>query len=121
MTARPTGMGYKDQAMLNSVWLVPLCPLLGATLNCFFGRRYSRATVGQLAIAAVGVAFLVSVAALVTFLSGSAVSYQVPLFTWIASGPYSSNVSFLLDGLSLTMMLVVTGVGLLIHIYSIGY
>jgi NADH-quinone oxidoreductase subunit L len=114
-------MGHKDQAMLHSVWLVPLCPLLGATLNCFFGRRYSRATVGQLAIAAVGVAFLVSVAALVAFLSGSAVSYQVPLFTWIASGPYSSNVSFLLDGLSLTMMLVVTGVGLLIHIYSTGY
>ncbi|HEY7489895.1 MAG TPA: NADH-quinone oxidoreductase subunit L, partial [Candidatus Tectomicrobia bacterium] len=101
--------------MLNSVWLVPLCPLLGATLNCFFGRRYSRATVGQLAIAAVGASFLVSVAALAAFLSGAAVAYQVPLFTWIASGPYSANVSFLLDGLSLTMMLVVTGVGLLIH------
>src|SRR5919109_446212 len=121
MTARPIGMGRKDQAMLNSVWLVPLCPLLGAILNCFFGRRYSQATVGQLAIAAVGASFLVSVAALVAFLSGSAASYQVPLFTWIASGPYSANVSFLLDGLSLTMMLVVTGVGLLIHIYSTGY
>jgi NADH-quinone oxidoreductase subunit L len=107
--------------MLNSVWVVPLCPLLSAMLNCFFGRRYSRATVGQIAIAGVGVSFLVSVAALVAFLSGTASQYQIPLFTWIASGAYSASVSFLLDGLSLTMMLVVTGVGLLIHIYSTGY
>jgi NADH-quinone oxidoreductase subunit L len=107
--------------MLNGVWLVPLCPLLGATLNCFFGQRYSRATVGQLAVAAVGLSFLVSVAALVAFLSGTASSYQLPLFQWIASGPYSANVGLLVDGLSLTMMLVITGVGLLIHIYSTGY
>ena len=107
--------------MLNSVWIVPLCPLLGAALNCFFGQRYSKATVGQIAIASVGFSFLVSVAALVAFLSGTADHYQISLFTWIASGAYSANVSFLIDGLSITMMLVVTGVGLLIHIYSTGY
>ena len=43
--------------MLDNVWLVPLCPLLGALLNGFFGRRYHHETVGQIAIAAVGVAF----------------------------------------------------------------
>ncbi|MEE8305488.1 MAG: NADH-quinone oxidoreductase subunit L [Candidatus Tectomicrobia bacterium] len=107
--------------MLNSVWIVPLCPLLGAALNCFFGQRYSKATVGQIAIASVGFSFLVSVAALVAFLSGTADHYQISLFTWIASGAYSANVSFLIDGLSIAMMLVVTGVGLLIHIYSTGY
>jgi NADH-quinone oxidoreductase subunit L len=107
--------------MLNGVWLVPLCPLLGAALNCFFGQRYSRATVGRLAVAAIGLSFLVSVAALVAFLSGTAAYYQLPLFQWIASGAYSANVGFLVDGLSLTMMLVVTGVGFLIHIYSTGY
>ena len=107
--------------MLNGIWIVPLCPLLGALLNGFFGRRYSRTTVGQLAIAAVGVPFLLSLAALVSFVSGTAASYQLPVFTWIASGPYSASVGFLIDGLSLTMMLVITGVGLLIHIYSTGY
>ena len=107
--------------MLNGIWIVPLCPLLGALLNGFFGRRYSTTTVGQLAIATVGLSFLMSVAALVTFLSGTATHYQISAFTWIASGAYSAQVSFLIDGLSLTMMLVVTGVGLLIHIYSTGY
>jgi NADH-quinone oxidoreductase subunit L len=107
--------------MLNGIWLVPLCPLLGAILNGFFGRRYSNTTAGQLAIAAVGLSFLISLAALVTFLSGTASSYHIPVFTWIASGAYSAKVSFLIDGLSLTMMLVITGVGLLIHIYSTGY
>ena len=107
--------------MLGSAWIVPLCPLLGAALNCFFGQRYSKATVGQVAIAAIGVPFLVSLLLLVAFLAGTTTSYQLPLFTWIASGPYHAQVGFLLDGLSLTMMLVVTGVGLLIHIYSTGY
>jgi NADH-quinone oxidoreductase subunit L len=107
--------------MLHGIWIVPFCPLLGALLNGFFGRRYSTTTVGQLAITMVGLSFLMSVAALVTFLSGTATQYQIPVFTWIASGAYSAQVSFLIDGLSLTMMLVVTGVGLLIHIYSTGY
>jgi NADH-quinone oxidoreductase subunit L len=107
--------------MLNSVWLVPLCPLVGAALNSFFGQRYSRQTVGQIAIASVGLAFLVSLMTLVAFLSGTASQHQVLLFTWIASGAYSASVGFLVDGLSLTMMLVVSGVGLLIHIYSTGY
>ena len=53
--------------MLDSVWLVPLCPLLGAMLNGFFGRRYSRETVGQLGIAAVGVAFLISLMTFIVF------------------------------------------------------
>jgi NADH-quinone oxidoreductase subunit L len=107
--------------MLNSVWVVPLCPLLGAMLNCFFGRRYQRTTIGQIAIASVGLSFLVSLAALATFLGGTASQYQMRQFTWIASDAYSASVGFLIDGLSLTMMLVVTGVGLLIHIYSTGY
>ncbi|MGQ4807184.1 NADH-quinone oxidoreductase subunit L [Candidatus Entotheonellaceae bacterium PAL068K] len=107
--------------MLNSVWIVPLSPLLGALLNCFFGQRYSRAAVGYIAIASVGLSFCVAVAALVAFVSGPASPHTLPLFTWIASGDYSTRVGFLIDGLSLTMMLVIAGVGLLIHIYSTGY
>lgn len=107
--------------MLDSVWLVPLCPFLGAILNGFFGRRYTRATVGQIAIASVGAALLISIMMFMALLSRAEPHYQVALFPWIAAGPYSTQVGFLLDGLSSTMMLVITGVGLLIHIYSMGY
>jgi NADH-quinone oxidoreductase subunit L len=107
--------------MLDSVWLIPLCPLIGALLNGFFGRRYSRETVGQLGIAAVGVAFLFALMIFMAFLSQAEPYYQVSMFPWIAAGDYSAQVGFLIDGLSCTMMLVVTGVGLLIHIYATGY
>ena len=107
--------------MLDSVWLIPLCPLIGAMLNGFFGRRYHHETVGQIAIAAVGVAFLLSLMTFIAFLSQTEPRYQVSMFPWIAAGDYSAQVGFLIDGLSCTMMLVVTGVGLLIHIYSTGY
>ena len=107
--------------MLDSVWLIPLCPLIGAMLNGFFGRRYHHETVGQIAIAAVGVAFLLSLMTFIAFLSQAEPRYQASMFPWIAAGDYSAQVGFLIDGLSCTMMLVVTGVGLLIHIYSTGY
>ena len=107
--------------MLDSVWLVPFCPLVGAVLNGFFGQRYSRASVGQIAIAAVGVAFLVSLTACIALMSRAEPQYQAVVFPWIAAGAYSAHVGFLIDGLSCTMMLVVTGVGLLIHVYSTGY
>ena len=109
--------------MLQSIWIVPFCPLLGAAINCFFGRRYSKAVVGQVAIAAMLVAFIAALAMTGVFLAQSASNahVQITLFEWIASGDYRATVSFLLDGLSCVMMLVVTGVGLLIHIYSTGY
>lgn len=107
--------------MLNSVWLVPLCPLVGAALNGFFGRRYSRPVVGQVAIGAVGLAFLLAILISIAAVSSAAPQHQVTLYTWIASGPYQAQIGFLVDGLSCIMMLVVTGVGLLIHIYSTGY
>src|SRR5919197_1110570 len=114
-------VGTRDLRMLDSVWLVPLCPLLGAMLNGFFGRRYHRETVGQMAIAAVGVAFLLSLTIFIASRSQAGPHYQASVYPWIAAGDYSAQVSFLIDGLSCTMMLVVTGVGLLIHIYSTGY
>ena len=107
--------------MLDSAWLVPLCPLAGAVLNGFFGRRYQRETVSQIAIAAVGSSFLFSLAITITLAAHPEPLHQVTYFTWIASGAYSTSVGLLLDGLSCTMMLVVSGVGLLVHIYSTGY
>ncbi len=107
--------------MLNGIWIVPLCPLLGATLNCFFGRRYSKTTAGQIAVAAMLVSLFTAIAMSVAFLSGSTAHEQITVLPWIASDIYSANIGFLVDGLSCVMMLVVTGVGLLIHIYSTGY
>lgn len=107
--------------MLNSVWMVPLCPFIGAMLNTFFGRRYTHAVAGQIAIAAAGLSFLFSIIAAIALASGEAHHQHIALFTWIASGAYHTQVGFLIDGLSCIMMLVVTGVGLLIHIYSTGY
>src|SRR5262245_47475107 len=102
--------------MLDSVWLVPLCPLVGALLNGFFGQRYSRETVGQIGIAAVGIALLISLGAFIALLNQAEPYYQAAVFPWTAAGDYSAHVGFLFAGLSCTMMLVVTGVGLLIQI-----
>jgi NADH-quinone oxidoreductase subunit L len=77
--------------------------------------------VGQIAIAAVGLAFLVSLLALIALLSRAEPQYQAVVFPWISAGAYSAHVGFLIDGLSYTMMLAVTGADLLIHIYSTGY
>ena len=107
--------------MLDSAWLVPLCPLAGAVLNGFFGRQYRRETVGQIAIAAVGLSFLLSLAIAVALMGRPEPLHQVTYFTWIASGAYAASAGLLIDGLSCTMMLVVTGVGLLVHIYSTAY
>ncbi len=107
--------------MLDSVWLVPLCPLLGALLNGFFGQYYRRETIGQIAMAAVGLAFLLALITFITFLSQPVPQYQTTVFPWISAGVYRAQVGFLIDGLSCALMLVVTGVGLLIHVYSTAY
>lgn len=107
--------------MLDSAWLVPLCPLAGAVLNGFFGRQYRSETVGQIAVAAVGLSFLLSLAITVALMGHPEPLHQVTYFTWISSGAYSASAGMLIDGLSCTMMLVVTGVGLLVHVYSMAY
>ncbi len=107
--------------MLDSVWLVPFCPLAGAVLNGFFAKRYRHETVGQIAVAAVGLSFLFSLATTIALIARSEPLHHVTYFTWIASGAYSASVGLLLDGLSCTLMLVVTGVGLLVHVYSTAY
>ena len=76
---------------------------------------------GQIAIAAVGLSFLLSLAITITLAAHPESLHQVTYFTWIASGAYSASVGLLLDGLACTMMLVVSGVGLLVHVYSTGY
>jgi NADH-quinone oxidoreductase subunit L len=108
--------------VLDQAWLIPALPLAGAVLNLFFGRRMGKAA-GWVASATVGLAFAIGVAVLLDLLSLPAEQHQhvVELFPWIDAGGLSLRVSFLVDPLSLTMVLVVTGVGALIHVYAVGY
>jgi NADH-quinone oxidoreductase subunit L len=102
------------------LWLVPLLPLAGAAINGFFGRRLSKKAVTTVALVFCGAAF-----ALVLFLaagfSSALAPYSCDLAHWIRADKFQVDFSFYLDQLSLVMVLVVTGVGFLIHIYSVGY
>ena len=108
--------------MLDQAWLIPALPLGGAAVNLFLGRRFGKAA-GWVASATVGLAFAIGVAVLLDLLSLPAEQREhvVELFPWIDAGGLSLRVSFLADPLSLTMVLVVTGVGALIHVYAVGY
>src|SRR6266436_4278544 len=102
------------------LWLIPVLPLVGAAINGFFGRRLSRQVISAVALAFCGGAF-----AWVLFVYARFSSLTLPhsefFAHWIRSGGFLVNFEFYLDQLTLVMLLVVTGVGFLIHIYSVGY
>jgi NADH-quinone oxidoreductase subunit L len=102
------------------LWLIPALPLVGAAINGFFGRRFSRKTVSAVALAFCGGAFLMALYVAARFSSAGSPHSEV-LAPWIRSGDFLVNFDFYLDQLTLVMLLVVTGVGFLIHIYSVGY
>jgi NADH-quinone oxidoreductase subunit L len=102
------------------LWLIPTLPLAGAAINGFLGRRSSKTAVTTIALAFPGLAFALALWIALGF-SSSAAPYVFNLAHWIRSGNFSVDFAFYLDQLSLVMLLVVTGVGFLIHIYSIGY
>jgi NADH-quinone oxidoreductase subunit L len=99
--------------------LIPLIPLGAAGANIFFGARWGRRNAGILACASVALSFLFSL--WIFWLLRSSSVLRDPLFTWIESGLFKAELSFQADALSAVMLLVITGVGLLIHVYSLGY
>jgi NADH-quinone oxidoreductase subunit L len=108
-------------SMTDLIWLVPTLPLVGFVVNTLLGRRLSRRWVGLVACGTVGVAAALSLA-LAFHLTGLLErQLHQELFTWIGVGEFNVSVSFLLDPLSAVMILVVTWIGFLIHIYSVGY
>jgi NADH-quinone oxidoreductase subunit L len=109
--------------MLDLVYLIPLFPLLGVVLNSFAMRGAGEKPVGILGSAMIGLSFLIACGAFIQMLGLPAVSrhHELQLFTWIAAGKFEASAAFLIDPLSLVMILIVTGVSFLIHIYSIGY
>src|ERR1700694_3923034 len=102
------------------LWLVPLLPLAGAAINGFFGRRSSKRAITTIALVFCGAAFAMALFLAATFSSLSTPHVEF-LATWIRAGKFQVDFSFYLDQLSLVMLVVVTGVGFLIHIYAVGY
>src|SRR5258706_866946 len=102
------------------LWLIPIFPLLGFLLNGLFGRRMSKPIINLIAIGSVALSFGWVVKTLLG-LGSLDTKYIEHYFTWIQSGFLEIGVDFAVDRLTAVMLMVVTGVGLLIHISSIHY
>jgi NADH-quinone oxidoreductase subunit L len=118
---------------LGHLWLIPLFPLATAALMLFFGKRLPNAAVSLLCVGSVGLSFFHAAGAVFQLLVADPehrVAQQI-MFEWLTPGPmqmtgghtirFVADWGFLLDPLSCVMVLVVTGVGFLIHVYSVGY
>jgi len=109
--------------MVNWLWLIPVLPLLGAVINGVLGKRLSRGIIGAIAAGSVALAFAISLGAFIQMLGMP--EEQLPVirnyFTWIQAGSFEASFGLMLDHLSGLMILIVTGVGFLIHVYSTAY
>lgn len=101
--------------------LIVLIPLAGVVLNMIFGGRLSERAVGTLASTASGLAFVIAVLQVISLAANHGEPVVVPFLEWIHIGELNVGWNFRVDTLSTVMMLVVSGVGTLIHIYAIGY
>jgi NADH-quinone oxidoreductase subunit L len=103
-----------------NLWLIPIFPLLGFLANGLFGRRIPKALINLFAVGSVALSFAWVVKTLLA-LSPIETKYVEHYYTWIQSGMLNIGVDFAVDRLTAIMLMVVTGVGLLIHIYAVGY
>jgi len=113
-----------NQPILDNLWIIPLLPLLGAAINGLFGLKFSNKAVNTVALAATGLSFLAAVEAVREFVTNVAPTGQIfrkEFFDWIVAGNFRAGFDLQMDQLTVVMVLVVTGVGFLIHIYSTGY
>jgi NADH-quinone oxidoreductase subunit L len=126
---------------LSHIWLIPLLPAFGAAIMFFFGRRLQKASVSAVCVGTIVLAFLMSCGAVLQYSAWSSTPenfhkpYQTILYTWLGTdtghanyamqdgkpAAFQADAGFLLDPLSSIWLLFVTGVGMLIHIYSTGY
>ncbi len=110
--------------MFDNVWLIPLFPLIGFLINGLFGKKIkNEAVIGGIGTLMIFLSFLVSCGILMQMigLPPEQRVFEKVVFPWIHSGHFKADMAFLLDPLSCIMIMVVTGVGTLIHLYSIGY
>lgn len=105
---------------MHHLWLIPAFPLAGFLVNGIAGRRLPKPLINAFAVGSVLLSFL-WVLKVLAGLQPLEAAYTERYFTWIQSGAFQIGFDFMVDRLTAVMLLVVTGVGLLIHIYSIGY
>ena len=126
---------------LSHIWLIPLLPAFGAVVMFFFGRKLQKSTVSAVCVGTIVLAFVMACGAVWQYSAWSSTPenfhqpYQTILYTWLGTdtghlnytthdgspAPFQADAGFLLDPLSSIWLLFVTGVGMLIHIYSTGY
>ncbi|MGC8549616.1 MAG: NADH-quinone oxidoreductase subunit L [Acidobacteriaceae bacterium] len=102
------------------LWLLPILPLAGFLVNGLFGRRLPRALVAAVAILATAIP-VIQVAIIIARFGSLQLPYVEHVANWITAGSFHAGFTFQLDQLTLLMLCVITGVGFLIHVYSIGY
>src|SRR5258707_5519406 len=110
--------------ILDHLWIIPLLPLLGAAVNGFFGLKWPNKAVNTVALSSTGISFACALEAVREFLTYVAPTGQIfrkEFFDWIVAGNFRAGFDLQMDQLTVVMVLVVTGVGFLIHIYSTGY
>jgi NADH-quinone oxidoreductase subunit L len=106
------------------LWLIPTLPLIGAALNGLLGRRFNKSLINLIAIGSVAASFAVVVmvlSSLGAFSGGLHEPHIERYFTWIQSGNLNIGCDLMVDRLTAVMLMVVTGIGLLIHVYAAGY
>jgi NADH-quinone oxidoreductase subunit L len=107
--------------MTANLWIIPLLPALGAAVNGLLGKRFSKTTVNAIALGSTGLSFLWALRTAWAFLAGGSQPLLSEYGAWLRIGDFSVPYALYVDQLSMVMLLVVTGVGFLIHIYSAGY
>ncbi len=109
--------------MYDYLWLIPIMPLIGCIINGLLGKKFikNEKVIGVIATGAVFMSFLLSVKYFFQLLGDPVKTHEQVVMSWISVGNLQIDWGFLFDPLSALMLLVVTGVGSLIHLYSIGY
>ncbi|MEZ7973763.1 MAG: NADH-quinone oxidoreductase subunit L [SAR324 cluster bacterium] len=106
---------------MSQIWLVPAFPLLGFLLNGFLGKRFGTRFVTFVGPLAIALSFAQSMVLFFQMLEAEGNVLKEHLYTWIVSGNFEAGINFQVDQLSGLYLLIITGVGFLIHVYSVGY
>ncbi len=107
--------------MIKLVYLIPLLPLIGFVIIGLFGKTFSKGLIGIIGCGSILGAFALSLGIFFELIGQTEKSITIDLFSWITAGKLSIPFSFLIDPLSSLFLLIITGVGFLIHLYSTGY
>jgi len=110
--------------ILDHLWIIPLLPLLGAAINGLLGSKWPNNIVNTVALGSTGLSFafaLEAVREFIAYYEQSHTAFRKEFFDWIVAGNFRAGFDLQMDQLTVVMVLVVTGVGFLIHIYSTGY